>query len=213
MSIFQTIAENIRNGDPVAVEKLVREAISQGANWEDISEKGLFQGMEVVGKLFREDDMFVPEVLMSAQAMQAGFKVLEPLMAKTGGRRKIGKVILGTVKGDIHDLGKNLVSIMLRGAGFEVIDIGIDVPTEKFISTAVSENAQIIAMSALLTFTMPNMKTVIDALDKAGLKGKIKTVIGGACITQQYAEEIGADAFGANAGEAVIKVRELLGIV
>ena len=148
---------------------------------------------------------------MAAKAMEAGQKVLAPQMAGAGGG-KIGKVVLGTVKGDIHNLGKNLVNVMLKGAGFEVIDLGVDVPAEKFVDAATSEKAQLVGMSALLTFTMPYMRTTIEALQKAGLEGQVKTIIGGACVTQQYADEIGADGYAENAGEAVVKVKELLGL-
>ena len=149
---------------------------------------------------------------MAAKAMDAGIKVLEPLMAGNGGWKKKVKVVLGTVKGDIHNLGKNLVGVMLKGAGFEVMDIGVDIPAEKFVDAAISEKAQFIGMSTLLTTTMPYMRTVIEALSKAGLEGQVKTIIGGACVTQQYADEIGADAYGENAGDAVEKAKVLLGL-
>jgi 5-methyltetrahydrofolate--homocysteine methyltransferase len=149
---------------------------------------------------------------MAAKAMDAGQKVLEPAMASSGSSRKMGKVILGTVKGDIHNLGKNLVNVMLRGAGFEVIDIGVDIPAEKFVDAVNTEKAQLIGMSALLTTTMPYMRTTIEALEKAGLKGKVKTIVGGACVTQDYADEIGADGYAENAGAAVGKAKELLGL-
>jgi len=210
MDILEQIAENLRNGEASKVAELVQQGLDEGLGCEVILNKGLFAGMEVVGKLFKEEDIFVPEVLMAAKAMEAGQKVLEPLIANAGGQKKTGTVILGTVKGDIHNLGKNLVGTMLKGAGFEVIDIGVDVPAEKFIDAAISEKAQFVGMSALLTTTMPYMRTVIEALSKAGLGGQVKTIIGGACVTQQYADEIGADAYGENAGDAVDKARELL---
>jgi 5-methyltetrahydrofolate--homocysteine methyltransferase len=165
-----------------------------------------------VGKLFREEEIYIPEVLLAAKAMNAGIKVLDPMMAEAGGGQKIGKVVLGTVKGDIHNLGKELVGIMLRGAGFEVIDIGVDVPSEKFVEAAISEKAQLVGMSALITTTMPYMRTTIEALEKAGLKGQVKTIIGGACVTQQYADEIGADGYSEDAGAAIEKAKELLGL-
>jgi 5-methyltetrahydrofolate--homocysteine methyltransferase len=189
----------------------VHKGLDEGLNWEVILDKGLSAGMGVIGQLFREEEIFVPEVLMAAKAMDSGIEILEPLMEGAGGRKKMGKIVLGTVKGDIHDLGKKLVSTMLRGAGFEVIDVGINAPAEKFVDVATSEKAQLVGMSALLTFTMPYMKTVIEALQKAGLEGQVKTIIGGACVTQQYADEIGADGYAENAGVAVDKAKELLG--
>ena len=211
MNILSQIAENIRYGKFAKVEELVREGLAEGLGWEVILNGGLFAGMGVVGELFKEEEMFIPEVLMAAKAMEAGQKVLEPLIAGTSSGRRLGKVILGTVKGDIHNLGKTLVGIMLKGAGFEVTDIGVDVRAEKFVEAAVSEKAQLVGMSALLTTTMPRMKTTIEALHKAGLK-QVKTIIGGACVTQQYADEIGADGYAENAGAAVAKAKELLGL-
>jgi 5-methyltetrahydrofolate--homocysteine methyltransferase len=168
--------------------------------------------MEVIGKLFKEEEIFLPEVIMAAKAMNAGIQLLKPLMVNADSGKKMGKVILGTVNGDIHDLGKNLVGIMLKGTGFEVIDIGVNVSAERFLSAAISEKAQLVGMSALLTTTMPHLKTTIEAIQKAGLAGKVKTIIGGACVTQQYADEIGADAYGDNAGDGVEKARELCGL-
>ena len=211
MDILQEITENLQKGEASRVAELVQKGLDEGLSWEVILNNGLFKGMEIVGGLFREEDIFIPEVLMAAKAMEAGQKVLAPQMAGAGGG-KIGKVVLGTVKGDIHNLGKNLVNVMLKGAGFEVIDLGVDVPAEKFVDAATSEKAQLVGMSALLTFTMPYMKTTIEALQKAGLEGQVKTIIGGACVTQQYADEIGADGYAENAGEAVVKVKELLGL-
>ena len=211
MDILQEIAENLQKGEASRVAELVQKGLDERLSWEVILNNGLFKGMEVVGGLFREEEIFIPEVLMAAKAMEAGQKVLAPQMAGAGGG-KIGKVVLGTVKGDIHNLGKNLVNVMLKGAGFEVIDLGVDVPAEKFVDAATSEKAQLVGMSALLTFTMPYMRTTIEALQKAGLEGQVKTIIGGACVTQQYADEIGADGYAENAGEAVVKVKELLGL-
>lgn len=212
MDVLPAITENLRRGEAVKVAELVQKGLDDGLSWDVILNRGLFAGMEVVGKLFREEEMYIPEVLMAAKAMNAGIKVLEPMMAEAGGGQKIGKVVLGTVKGDIHNLGKELVGIMLRGAGFEVIDIGVDVPSEKFVDAAISEKAQLVGMSALITTTMPYMRTTIEALEKAGLKGQVKTIIGGACVTQQYADEIGADGYSEDAGAAIEKAKELLGL-
>jgi 5-methyltetrahydrofolate--homocysteine methyltransferase len=190
----------------------VKKALDETIHWSIVLEKGLSAGMEVVGHLFKEEEIFLPEVLMAAKAMDAGQKVLEPLMLGAGGGRKLGKVVLGTVKGDMHNLGKNLVNIMLRGAGFEVVDLGVDVPSDIFVERATSEKAQVVAMSALLTTTMPHMRTVIEGLHRAGLKDRVKTIVGGACVTQQFADQIGADAYADNAGGAVTRIKELLGL-
>jgi 5-methyltetrahydrofolate--homocysteine methyltransferase len=212
MDVLKEIAGNLRAGEASKVAELVQKGLDEGLSWDVILDNGLFAGMEVVGNLFREEDIFIPEVLMAAKAMDAGQKVLEPAMASSGSSRKMGKVVLGTVKGDIHNLGKNLVNVMLRGAGFEVIDIGVDIPAEKFVDAVNTEKAQLIGMSALLTTTMPYMRTTIEALEKAGLKGKVKTIVGGACVTQDYADEIGADGYAENAGAAVGKAKVLLGL-
>ena len=211
MDILQTMAEELREGQAARVAELVRKALDEGMDWKVIMDKGLFAGMEVVGNLFREEEIFIPEVLMAAKAMQAGVNVLEPLMMGAGEEQRAGKVVLGTVKGDVHDLGKNLVGIMLRGAGFEVIDIGVDVSADKFVSVVAAEKPQIVGMSALLTTTMPQMKTTISALRQAGF-GQVKVMIGGACVTQKYADEIGADGYAENAGAAVGTARKLVGI-
>lgn len=210
MDKMEEIAQNVRRGDAARVKDLVQSAIGAGGQAKDILDKGLFTGMAVVGELFKEEEIFIPEVIMAAKAMQAGVDVLEPLLMSGGKRVNTGKVILGTVKGDLHDLGKNLVGLMFKGAGFEVIDLGVNVPAEKFVSTAKTEGAQIIGMSALLTTTMPYMKTVIEALEEAGLKGRVRTLVGGACVTESYAKSIGADGYGQNASLAVEKAWQLL---
>jgi 5-methyltetrahydrofolate--homocysteine methyltransferase len=210
--IVNAIAECVRNGNISKSKELVQTALSKGISVEQVLKEGLFAGMAIVGKLFKEEEIYIPEVMMASKAMQAGMEVLEPLLLDDKKKESLGKIVLGTVKGDVHNLGKYLVSLMLKGVGFEVIDIGEDVLAEKFISTAVSEGAQIIGMSALLTTTMPYMKIVIKDMEKAGLKGKIKTLIGGACVTQKFAEEIGADGYGENASVAVEKAKALLEI-
>ena len=212
MDILKAIAENVRNGNAEKVTELVKKALDEKIHWSVVLEKGLSAGMEVVGHLFKEEEIFLPEVLMAAKAMDAGQKVLEPLMVGAGGGRKLGTVVLGTVKGDVHNLGKNLVHVMLRGAGFKVIDLGVGVSADQFVERAIAEKAGVVGMSALLTTTMPYMKTVIDALEKAGCKGRTKTIVGGACVTKKFADEIGADAYSDNAGAAVGKVKELLGL-
>jgi 5-methyltetrahydrofolate--homocysteine methyltransferase len=165
--------------------------------------------MDVVGTKFRANEFYVPEVLIAARAMHAGMDILQPLLTKAG-IKPLGKVAVGTVKGDLHDIGKNLVVMMLKGGGFEVMDLGIDVPEEKFVA-AVKEGAQVIGLSALLTTTMTGMKGVIEALKTAGVRDKVKVMIGGAPITQAYADEIGADAYGEDAATAAIKAKQLIG--
>ena len=211
MDTLKALSENLRRGDGLKVKELTQAALREGISAQTIIDKGLFAGMAEVGRLFKEEEIYVPEVLMAAKAMQAGVDVLEPLLASAG-NKPMGKIILGTVKGDVHNLGRNLVGIMLKGIGFKVIDLGENVSPEKFVDAAISEKAQLIGMSALLTTTMPYMKATIEALQKAGLKGKVKTMIGGACVTQRYADEIGADAYGENAGVAVDKANKLLGL-
>jgi len=212
VNVLPEIAGNLRRGEAAKVAELVQKGLDDGLGWDVILKRGLFAGMGAVGELFREEEIYIPEVLLAAKAMNAGIKILEPIMSAAGGGEKIGKVVLGTVKGDIHNLGKELVSIMLRGAGFEVIDIGVDTSSEKFVEVAISEKAQLVGMSALITTTMPYMRTTIEALEKAGLKGQVKTIIGGACVTQQYADEIGADGYSEDAGSAIEKAKELLGL-
>lgn len=211
METMDRIRQGIVAGEFKEIKGWVQKALEEGAKPEAILNQGLFAGMDVVGQRFRDEDMYVPEVLLSARAMQAGIDVLTPLWDAKGGR-DLGKIVFGTVKGDIHNLGKNLVSIMLRGVGFEVIDIGENIVAEQFIARALEEQAKIIAMSALLTTTMGYMKTVIDEIGKNGLKGKFKTLVGGACVTQRFANEIGADSYAANAGEAVLKAKALIGV-
>ena len=167
--------------------------------------------MNVVGERFKNNEFYVPEVLIAARAMHAGMDILKPKLAESG-VEPIGKVLLGTVKGDLHDIGKNLVAMMLEGAGFEVIDLGIDVPPEKFVQAVNEQGGDVIAMSALLTTTMTQMKTTLEALEEAGVKGKVKTLIGGAPVTQNYADEIGADGYARDAASAADKAKELLGI-
>jgi 5-methyltetrahydrofolate--homocysteine methyltransferase len=205
-------AESVRMGEVSQIKGLIRDALDHGEYVKRLLEEGLFAGMEVVGKLFKEEEIYVPEVLMAAKTMQAGMELLEPLLLGAGERKSLGKVVLGTVKGDVHNLGKYLVGVMLKGVGFEVIDIGENISAEKFVSTAKAEGAKLIGMSALLTTTIPYMKTVIEAVEEAGLKGKVKILIGGACVTQKFADEIGADGYGENASFAVEKAKALVGM-
>lgn len=211
MDILKAIAEDLRKGEASKVKGLVQAALDEGLSVEDVLNEGLIAGMTIVGKLFKENEIFLPEVLFSGKAMEAGMEILQPLMLKTGGQKMKARIVLGTVAGDVHNIGKNLVRIMLEGAGYEVNDLGVDVPPQRFVDAA-ADGAQIVGMSALLTTTMRSMKPVIEALEKAGLKGRVKTMIGGAIVTQQYADEIGADGYAPDAGSAVDKAKELLGL-
>jgi len=206
---WQSIKDAIFNGDIAQTPKLVKQAISEGESPEDVLEKGLIAGMAEVGARFKVNEVFVPEVLIAAKAMHTALDILEPLLADTGVKPK-ATVVVGTVKGDLHDIGKNLVVMMLKGAGFRVIDIGIDVPAKAFIDKAESLDASLIAMSSLLTTSMPSMKSTIEMLRQRGLNNKIKTVIGGAPVTQDYADQIGADGYAQDASSAVDKIKELL---
>ena len=211
MDILKAIAEDLRKGEASKVKGLVQAALDEGLSVEDVLNEGLIAGMTIVGKLFKENEIFLPEVLFAGKAMEAGMEILQPLMLKTGGQKMKARIVLGTVAGDVHNIGKNLVRIMLEGAGYEVNDLGVDVPPQRFVDAA-ADGAQIVGMSALLTTTMRSMKPVIEALEKAGLKGRVKTMIGGAIVTQQYADEIGADGYAPDAGSAVDKAKELLGL-
>lgn len=205
--------ENIRNavieGQATEVEKGVSALLAAGTPAEVILQEGLIIAMQEVGKRYEEGDFFVPEMLIAARAMQAGLGLLKPHLAE-GETASSGKVAIGTVKGDLHDIGKNLVAMMLEGAGYEVIDLGTDVGPEKFME-AVHNGAQVIGMSALLTTTMNNMKDVIEAVEDMGMREKVKIVIGGAPVTDDYANQIGADGFASDASSAVRLVNRLLG--
>lgn len=211
MADLQSIADNLFKGKAKEVKELTESAVKEGIAVGTILNDGLISGMSVVGAKFKNNEIYVPEVLIAARAMKAGMEVLKPLLAKAG-VKPVGTVAIGTVKGDLHDIGKNLVAMMLEGAGFKVIDLGIDAPSEKFIAAVKEQNAQIIAMSALLTTTMINMKSTLTAVEQAGFKKAVKTIIGGAPVTQRYCDEIGADGFAADAASAVDKAKELLGI-
>jgi 5-methyltetrahydrofolate--homocysteine methyltransferase len=208
MELLNRIAACLQEGDDTKVGELTRQAVAEKTPARQILDEGLVAGMNVVGRLFRDHDIFLPDVLLAARAMYAGLDVLKPLLVSEN-VPTAGKVVIGTVQGDLHDIGKNLVGIMLRGAGFEVIDLGNDVAPEQFVETATRENAQVIGMSALLTTTMTGMQRVVELLGAKGLRGRIKTIIGGAPVTAEYAREIGADAFGFDAASAVERVKEL----
>ncbi len=210
MANLKGMAEALIKGDANTVKELVEAAVKENAPVGDILNKGLIAGMNVVGIKFKNNEFYVPEVLIAARAMHAGMAIIEPLLVESG-IEPIGKIAVGTAKGDLHDIGKNLVIMMLKGGGFEVEDLGIDVPEEKFVEVA-KKGTQLIGISALLTTTMPGMKMVIEALKSAGLRDKVKVMIGGAPITQAYADEIGADGYSPDAASAVDKAKQLMGI-
>lgn len=195
------ISELLQKGKAKDVVTLVQQAVEEGVSAETILKEGLLAGMEVVGRRFRDNEIFVPEVLVAARAMNKGAEVLRPLLANEGVTAS-GKVCIGTVKGDMHDIGKNLVKMMLEGKGLEVIDLGTDVPVEKFIQTAIEENCRVICSSALLTTTMPEMELLVKAANEAGIRDKVKIMVGGAPITQEFADSIGADAYAEDAASA-----------
>ncbi len=209
MEILESIAEAVIKGRANEVEELVKKALDEGIEVQDVLNKGLIAGMNVVGVKFKSNEFYVPEVLIAARAMSKGMDIVKPLLVKSG-IKPLAKYIIGTVKGDLHDIGKNLVSMMLRGAGFEVIDLGVDVPAEKFVETVKNENVPLIGLSALLTTTMPSMKEVIEALKQAGVREKVKVMVGGAPLTQEYADEIEADGYAPDAATAVDVAKRLL---
>lgn len=192
MSILNEISENLQKGKAKVVKELVQQAVDEGIPVKQILEEGLLSGMGIIGVKFKNNEVFVPEVLVAARAMNMGAQVLKPLLVESG-VEAAGKVCLGTVKGDLHDIGKNLVKMMLEGKGLEVIDLGTDVPPEKFIETAQSEGCDVICCSALLTTTMGVMQEVVDAAKNAGIREKVKIMVGGAPVNQNFCEQIGAD--------------------
>ena len=206
---LETIFQNVTEGNAEDVEAGVQAALETGVSSEEILNKALIAPMDEVGQRFEAGDFFVPEMLIAARAMQAGLVVLKPHLAETS-FQSAGTVAIGTVKGDLHDIGKNLVAMMLEGAGFEVMDLGTDVDPAKF-AEAVRNGANVVGMSALLTTTMGSMTEVIEAVEDINMRDKVKIIIGGAPVTAEYAEQIGADGFAADASAAVKKVRELLG--
>jgi 5-methyltetrahydrofolate--homocysteine methyltransferase len=210
MDILNRISEALEQGEDQQVGVLTAEALESGLAAGDILQKGLVAAMNVVGERFRTREIFLPDVLLAARAMYAGLDRLKPHLATEGVPTR-GKIVIGTIKGDLHDIGKNLVGIMLKGAGFEVIDLGHDVAPEAFVETAVGEGAGLIGMSALLTTTMPRMRDVVDLVKQRGLAGRLRTIIGGAPVNADFAREIGADAYACDAAAAVDHVRVLLG--
>ena len=209
MSLLEEISASLQKGDDTKVAELTERAIAESIEPKEILDDGLLGGMDIIGKKFRNHEIFLPEVLLAARAMYAGMDLLKPLFLKDG-MPNIGKVVIGTVKGDLHDIGKNLVGIMLKGAGFEIIDLGKDVPPEDFVDAAEKEGADVIGMSTLLTTTTPMMTRVIELLKERGIEEKISTIVGGAPVSLELAQEIGATAYGYDAANAVEKVKELV---
>jgi 5-methyltetrahydrofolate--homocysteine methyltransferase len=209
--ILQEIASNLYDGEDTEVAELVQKALDEGLPPAEVLQGGLIAGMDEVGRDFKAGELFVPEVLIAARAMHAGMSVLRPLLAESDAP-SAGKYVVGTVKGDLHDIGKNLVRMMLEGAGFEMIDLGTDVGPQAFVDAVRANQPQLLGMSALLTTTMVQMKATIEALEEAGVRDSIKVMIGGAPVTEAFAKEIGADAYAPDAASAVDVARRLAGI-
>ena len=206
---FGKIKEAVIAGKVDEVKSLTQSAIDGGSAPGDVMDEGLLPGMDVVGQRMKTGEMFIPEVLLSARAMQGGLDLLLPLMGE-GESRSPGTAVIGTVQGDLHDIGKNLVGMMLKGAGFNVIDLGTDVKPQEFTDAVKKHNANLVGLSALLTTTMPKMQETIETLIEAGLRDKVKVMAGGAPVTQEFVNKIGADAYGANAAAAVDRAKELM---
>ncbi|MFO7916653.1 MAG: corrinoid protein [Anaerolineae bacterium] len=211
MDYKETIFEGILKGQMEDVEEAANAALAEGIKAGELLDEAMIPAMAEVGRLFEANEYYVPEMLISARAMKAGLAILRPALVEEDVEPK-GKVILGTVKGDLHDIGKNLVSIMIEGAGFEIIDLGVDVSPEDFVQAAQENDADAIGLSALLTTTMPSMQDTVEALEEAGMRDEVKVIIGGAPVTQKYADEIGADGYGRDAAAAANLVQSLLGV-
>jgi len=209
MTDLSKLHDAILNGDAKTAVAVTKEALDAGANPMDLVTQYMIPAMDEVGRRFECEEYFVPELLLAARAMKGSLELIRPLLAESGAE-PVGRVVIGTVKGDLHDIGKNLVASMLEGAGFEVVDLGADVPPEKFVTAAKEKKADIIALSALLTVTMPMMKNTIAEVERAGMRDSIKIIVGGAPVTEQYAREIGADGYSDNASGAVQLARSLV---
>lgn len=209
MADFQRLIEALIEGDESTVIRLTQTAVDEKVSAKDILRNGLMAGMDRVGEKMEAEEMFIPEVLRSAKVMSAGIEIIRPLLVEED-VSATGKVVIGTVKGDLHDIGKNLVSMMLESAGFEVYNLGTDVPPERFAQGVKEEGADILGLSALLTTTMPMMKTTIDALNHSGLRERVKVIVGGAPVTQGFADQIGADGYARDAGSAVKLAKALI---
>ena len=210
MNLLTDIAECVERGEDDRVPTLVNQGLASGVAPIDLLQGGLLAGMDVVGRQFRLREIFLPDVLLAARALYAGLDILKPLLSGSG-VPSAGRVVLGTVHGDLHDIGKNLVGILLRGAGFDVFDLGNDVPAARFVDAAVEHDATVIGLSALLTTTMPVMKDVVDLVTARGLRPSVKIMVGGAPVSADFAREIGADAYAFDAASAVDRARALIG--
>jgi len=211
MPELSKLYDAILNGDAKTSVAVTKEALAENTDPMELVTRYMIPAMDEVGRRFECEQYFVPELLLSARAMKGAMELIRPLLAARGAE-PLGRVVIGTVKGDLHDIGKNLVASMLEGGGFEVIDLGADVAPEKFVEAVAARNANIVALSALLTVTMPAMKTTIEALRAAGLRDRVKVLVGGAPLTQRYADEIGADGYGENASVAVSLARRMVGV-
>jgi 5-methyltetrahydrofolate--homocysteine methyltransferase len=209
MADYAALKQAVIDGKMAQVKQLTQAAIDEGRPAQEVLDQGLIPAMDTVGEKFSCHEFYIPEMLIAARAMQAGLGLLKPLLAAAGGKPR-GKVVIGTVRGDLHDIGKNLVGMMLQGGGFEVIDLGADVKPEKFVEAVKTSSPDFVMMSALLTTTMLAMKETVEQLKTAGLRGKVRVAVGGAPVTQRFCEEIGADFYSANATGAVTKAKELL---
>ena len=209
MSILIEISENLQKGKAKIVKELVQKAIDEGNSPVAVLNEGLLSGMDIVGEKFKNNEVFVPEVLIAARAMNQGMEILKPLLAEAGAT-SLGKALIGTVKGDLHDIGKNLVRMMLEGKGIEVIDLGVDVSAEKYMEAYQEHQAQIICCSALLTTTMGEMKNVVDTFEKAGLRDKVTIMVGGAPINEEFCKSIGADIYTPDAASAADAAKAVL---
>jgi 5-methyltetrahydrofolate--homocysteine methyltransferase len=208
---LEDIYEGILDGDRDAVTEGVQQALDDGVSPEKILKEGLIAAMGEVGRLYEEGEYFVPEMLIAARAMQAGLQLLKPHLVDTD-IKPTGKVVIGTVQGDLHDIGKNLVAMMMEGAGFEIVDLGTDVAASEFVKAVTENDANIVALSALLTTTMPQQQSVIDALVEAGMRDQVKVLVGGAPVTADYATKIGADGYAPDAGQAAQLAKKLTGV-
>ena len=209
MQDFKQLYDAVLDGDAKTAKQVTEKALAEGADPQDLVTRFMIPAMDEAGRRFECNEYFVPELLISARAMKASLELIRPLLAAKGAQ-PVGKVVIGTVKGDLHDIGKNLVAAMLEGGGFEVTDLGVDVSPEKFVTSAKEKGANLVALSALLTTTMPSMRATVEAFKQAGLRENVRVMIGGAPVTQKYAEEIGADGYSESAASAVHLARKLI---
>ena len=209
LNLLDKLQQATIDGQAPEVEKLTQQALDEEISLDDIINEGFISAMSIIGEKFKNNEIFVPEMLIAARAMRAGLKVLEPLIL-AGERKYLGKIIIGTVKGDLHDIGKNLLGMMLQGGGYDVIDLGVDVTPDRFLAAAKEHQPQVVCLSALLTTTMPFMKETVKVLGDAGLRNQLKILVGGAPISQRFADEIGADGYADDAGSAVVLVKAVL---